>query len=75
MNFTFEYYTITDSGIELFFLNGNARTMIFLTDAELVGVSTQAQLRTLVIAKLKRKLKADCIASKLDALIGGTVPI
>ena len=75
MIWTFEYYNVTDTGIEMFFLNANTRVMIFVTDAELSGITTQNQLRTLVIAKLQRKLQANGIAAKLDPLIGNSVTI
>src|SRR5690348_222866 len=47
MIWTFEYYNVTDTGIEMFFLNANTRVMVFVTDAELSGITTQNQLRTL----------------------------
>lgn len=78
---TFLRYEVTDTGVSMEFLNpapGPAKTTnytIFVTDAELSGVSTPAALRTLVVAKLQRKLQASGIASKLDTFIGQTVTI
>ena len=78
---TFLSYEVEDTGIEMEFLNptpgpGKATNYtIFVTDAELSGVSTPAQLRTLVVAKLQRKIQASGIASKLDTFIGQSVTI
>lgn len=80
-DFTFLGYTVEDAGIEMEFVNpfpGPGKPTnytIRLTDNELAGVTTPAQLRTLVTTKLQRKVQASGIASKLDAFIGQTVTI
>lgn len=77
----FEGYEVTDGGITLHFvapippLRGASDYFILLTDAELAGVSTQAQLRTLVMNKLNRKIRATGIATKLDPFIGQTLTV
>jgi hypothetical protein len=78
---TFQDYNIRDDGIDMHFVcldpgpgQENDYT-VFLTDAELASVSTLLQLRTLVTTKLQRKLRASGVATKLDALIGGSITI
>ena len=77
----FESYAVVNDGIELTFLAPDpgpaeeSYRIIRLTDAELAGVSTQVQLRNLVIAKLQRKERAANIASKLDPFIGQSLVI
>ena len=73
----FVSYQVTDAGTELTFerLDADQRYVVLLTDAELAGVSTQVQLRKLVVTKLNRKIKASLVASKLDAFIGQTVTL
>lgn len=81
MTLTFRAYDVEDGGIRLRFVSpdpGPGRVSdydVLLTDTELVAVTTQAQLRTLVIDKLNRKLRAANIASKLDAFIGQSLVI
>jgi len=80
MTLFFESYTVQDSGIALRFEerfpDGHSDYQsIFLTQPELDVVSTQAQLRSLVEQKLKRKLNALGIASKLNQFIGQAVTI
>lgn len=75
MNFRFDGYQITDDAIIMQFSRIDSGRegygyQVTLTDAELAGVSTAPQLRTLVLAKLKRKVQADGIATKLDSFIG-----
>lgn len=76
--FTFSSYSITDTGIELKWVcaapgSGEPNDYsIFVTDAELGGVTNLATFRTLVDAKLARKFRAANIASRLDSLIGQT---
>lgn len=73
---TFTGYTVDDAGIRSHFvcLNpgpGQANDYdIFLTDAELAGAQTQAQLVALAQGKLNRLLTAAGLAAKLDLLIG-----
>lgn len=80
-SFTFLGYDVQDTGIELEFANFTpgpglpTNYTILITDAEIAGVSTLSQLRTLVIGKLRRKLQAEGIATKLDPLIGLSVTI
>ena len=74
-------YRVTDEGIELNFLcpdpgpGQNSYYVILLTDAELVAVANQSQLRTLVTTKLNRKIRATNIASKLDQFVGQSITI
>lgn len=78
---TFTGYEVDDASVRLTFLNpdpGPGRASeytIAVSDAELAAVTTAAQLRTLVTAKLQRKLQAANIASKLDGFIGQPVTI
>lgn len=81
MNLTFIGYEVTDTGIVLHFTWPNRPTpgvtefFVLLTDAELSAITTQAQLRTLVMNKLNRKLRATGIATKLDPFVGQTITI
>jgi hypothetical protein len=75
MILTFQGYSVGDSGITLYFTSDNGRVKLFLADSELTAVTTQVQLRALVTAKLRRKLQAEGIASKLDAFVGMSVTI
>lgn len=76
MELTFLGYHVLDDGILLTFESASASGIqVMLTDAELAGVSTQPQLRTLVTTKLQRKLRAAGIASKLDQFRGQTITI
>ena len=74
-------YQITDLGLDLRFVcfvpgPGQATDYsIVLTDADLVGVATQAQLRSLVISRLQRKLRATALTAKIDPFVGQTVTI
>ena len=74
-------YQIEDGGIRLHFVCANpgpgqvSDYFIFLTDADLAAVTSQAQLRTLVETKLRRALRATGIASKLDQFVGASVTI
>lgn len=82
-NLTFIKYEVTDEGVDLTFLDANpaasGRTasyyMVAVTDAEVAAATTQAALRTLVIAKLRRKLQSENIGVRLDPFIGQTVTI
>ncbi len=78
---TFVGYAVEDGGVRMRFVCSNpgggepSDYDILLTDAEIAGVSTTAQLRTLVTSKLGRKLRATGFTSKLDPFIGQTVTI
>jgi hypothetical protein len=78
---TFTRYNVTDAGIDLWFTCDNpgggmpSDYQVGLTDAELAGVSTVAQLKTLVTNKLSRRYRATGISTKLDALLGQSVVI
>lgn len=78
---TFLRYEVEDASVRLTFLNpdpGPGRASeytIVVSDAELAAVTTSPELRTLVTAKLRRKLQAANIASKLDGFIGQSVTI
>lgn len=81
MNLTFIDYAVTDNGVEMRFLADNPGAgnpsyyTILITDAEIAGISTAPQLRTLVTTKLNRKLRATGFATKLDPFIGQSVTI
>lgn len=80
MNFRFTGYQILDDGILMTFDRIDAGRegygyQIHLSDAELSGVSTNPQLRTLVQTKLRRKMQAEGIGTKLDGFVGMTVTI
>lgn len=81
MEMVFVRYEVQDDGVTLEFLApdpGPGRLTaysIFVTDAELAATTTSPQLRTLVTAKLQRKVQATNIASKLDGFIGQSVTI
>lgn len=78
---TFKTYLVVDGGIQMNFVcldPGPGETTdysILLTDTELVAITTQPQLLTLVTAKLNRKLRAANIASKLDPLINQSIVV
>jgi hypothetical protein len=80
-DFQFLRYEVEDASIAMEFLNaapgaGNPTNYtIRFSDAELGAVTTQLQLRNAVQAKLRRKLQAEGIASKLDAFVGMSVTI
>lgn len=77
----FSAYAVEDGGIRLRFVCSNpgggepSDYDCVLTDAEIAGVNTQAQLRTLVTTKLGRKLRATGFTAKLDPFIGQSVTI
>ena len=76
----FESYEVLDTGLTLrfeeTFPDGHSQYQsIFLTQPELDAVTTQAQVRTLVENKLKRKIRAVGIATKLNAFIGQSLTI
>jgi hypothetical protein len=79
--FIFLRYEVEDSGVLLEFLNQNpspgsqTNYTIRITDTELAAVTTQVQLRGAIQSKLKRKLQAEGVSSKLDPFIGATVTI
>lgn len=80
MNFRFTGYDILDDGILMRFDRIDAGRegygyQVMLTDAELAGVSTAPQLRTLVLTKLRRKMQAEGIGTKLDTFIGQVLTI
>lgn len=80
-SFTFSAYTVTHQGIELHFdcvdpgPGLESRYAILVTDGELASVTTQVQLRNLVVQKLQRAIRATGIASKLDQFLGQSVTI
>lgn len=80
-DFQFLRYEVEDTGVLLEFLNSDpgpglpSNYAIRFTDTEFSSVTTQLQLRNAVQAKLRRKLQAEGIASKLDGFIGQTVTI
>lgn len=78
---TFTDYETGDEGITLHFVSPNpgpgqvSDYFILLTDADLATITTQLQLKNLVETKLKRKLRANGIAAKLDPFIGQSLII
>jgi len=80
-SFRFVAYRVKDSTIDMLFDWADAPPgtctdiVVVLTDAELAAVSSQANLVALARTKLKRKMKAEGIANKLDAAIGQTIMI
>lgn len=78
---TFTSYEVVDDGTRLNFVCANpgpglpSDYVVLLTDAEIAGTTTNAQLKTLVTTKLSRKLRATGLASKLDALLGQAVTV
>lgn len=79
MELMFLGYSVLDDGIFLSFeVLNNLKldsAQIVLSDAELDAVSTPAQLRALIITKLKRKVNREGIANKLDQFKGQTITI
>ena len=77
----FTSYGVEDGGIRLGFVcadpgAGEASDyFVFLSDADLAGVSTLAALKTLVTTKLQRQFRASGIATKLDPLLGTTITV
>lgn len=78
---TFSSYEMTDAGIALHFTiddPGAGRPTewtVPVSDAEITAVTTLAEFRALVVAKLQRKVQAAGFATKLDPLIGRTVQL
>ena len=78
---TFQDYAVEDGGVRLHFVCSNQGAgersdyYALLTDAEIAGVTTQAQLRTLVTNKLNRALRASGFTTRLDPFIGQTITI
>jgi len=75
MQFTFNGYEVLDTSVRFEFRGADADINIYLSDAELATVNTPAALRTILEAKLRRKVNREGIASKLDAFIGQSVTI
>lgn len=48
---------------------------VFVTNAELAGITTVQQFGELVLAKLKRYYRADGIASRLDSMLGRSITL
>jgi len=77
----FSGYQVLDDGIRLDFVcaapgPGNETDYaVTVTNAELAAVATLADFFALVTTKLKRKYRAQNIASKLDNLIGQSVTV
>jgi hypothetical protein len=79
-DFRFMRYDVEDTAVVMEFSGenrGGEPTIytIRFTDTELSTVTTQLMLRNAVQAKLRRKLQAEGIASKLDVFIGQSVTI
>ena len=76
----FTGYDVTDTGIRFAFeenVTGNnmLEAAVFMTDAELAAITSQAQLRTALTTKLQRQVNKAGIAAKLDPLIGQSITI
>ena len=77
----FDSYTVEDNGIQFHFVcidpgpGMNSDYYVLVTDAELTGVTSQAQLASLITTKLQRRYRATGAASKLDPFIGQTLVI
>lgn len=77
----FAQYLVVHDGIEMEFRCPNpgpgqaSEYVIKVTDTELAGVSTQAQLRTLLTTKLNRKIRATGIATKLDQFLNQSITV
>lgn len=78
---TFLDYNVNDVGIHMHFVSPDpgpgepSDYYILLTDTDLAGVTTQLNLRNLVLTKLQRAFRAQGIASKLDPFIGQSLSI
>ena len=74
-------YLVEDAGIRLTLTCADPgpgepnHYSVFITDTELAAATTTAQRRTLGETKLKRCLRADGIASRLDPLIGQSITV
>lgn len=80
-NLTFLRYTVENDGTHLWFLcadpgpGEDTDYMIVLTDDDLATVTTQLQLKNLVLGKFARKIRAQNIASKLDGFLGQNITV
>lgn len=78
---TFASYEVEDTGTRLRFVCANpgggepSDYSVFLTDADLAGISSTSALKALVTSKLNRQYRSAGIATKLDALIGQSITI
>ena len=74
-------YKVTHAGLEFTFLapdpgeGEESFYVIFGTDAELAAVASIATFNTFVLDKLKRLVRANGIASKLDSMIGRSITL
>lgn len=84
MTLTFTSYEVIDQpylGIRFHFVSPDPAPLtdsdyyVTLTQSELDGVATQLQLRNLLEAKLRRRLRAEGISTKLDPLLGQSLVI
>lgn len=79
-DFTFQGWGAEDSGYRLRFVcqtpgPGEASDYdVAVTDAEMAGITVQ-NLRTLVISRLERKVKAAAVATRLNGFIGQSVTV
>lgn len=79
--FRFTDYAVGDDGVRLHFVcadpgAGEASDYyVLLTFADVQGLTDLASFNTLVMTRLQRNVRAQGIASKLDALISRTVTI
>lgn len=78
---TFTSYQVQDGGIVMGFVCSNpgggedSDYTIFFTDAEIAAIGNLAQFNAAVLTKLKRKFRAENIASRLDPMIGRSVTL
>ena len=77
----FTSYEVVDEGITMHFISPDpgpgqpSDWYVLLTDADLATVIDAATFQALVLTKLRRKFRAQGIASKLDARIGASLTI
>lgn len=78
---TFTDYTVNDDSIRFHFVcadpgpGQDSDYYVTMSDAEIAATANLAALRTAVTAKLTRKLRANGIASRLDAAIGSQITV
>lgn len=77
----FDDYSVDDTGIHFHFTCASpgpgqvSDYYVLLTFAELTGIGNLAALRTFLIARLQRNLRAATVAAQLDPLIGQSLVV
>ncbi len=78
---TFTRYWVDDGGVHLAFVASDPGAgmdsdyTVGFSHAEMASISTLAQFRTQVIARLQRNYRAAAVATLLDGLIGQKVSV